>query len=177
MAEFDYQGDVPVRRRWALARRSLSRPEEIAYFLAYVPRETAVADLVRVAGMRWQIEECFQAAKNECGLDQCEVRRYVGWYRHITPATLAHAYLAVMAADAVAKGGAETLPAPGSAHRGRNPTTPGASPHPEAPGWPGASRAPAELVTLAPQTPGRRPPLPLPATTPIDGGALRQDRP
>ncbi|MFF8595273.1 IS701 family transposase, partial [Streptomyces sp. NPDC015220] len=112
VAEFDYQGEVPVRRRWALARRSLRRPEEIAYFLAYAPLETVVADLVRVAGMRWQIEECFQAAKNECGLDQYEVRRYVGWYRHITLAMFAHAYLAVMAADAAAKGAAETLPAP-----------------------------------------------------------------
>jgi SRSO17 transposase len=70
-----------------------------------------VADLVRVAGMRWQIEECFQAAKNECGLDQYEVRRYVGWYRHITLSMLAHAYLAVMAADAAAKGDAETISA------------------------------------------------------------------
>jgi SRSO17 transposase len=112
VAEFDYQGEVPVRRRWALARRSLSRPEEIAYFLAYAPLETVVADLVRVAGMRWQIEECFQAAKNECGLDQYEVRRYIGWYRHITLAMFAHAYLAVMAADTAAKGAAETLPAP-----------------------------------------------------------------
>jgi hypothetical protein len=45
-------------------------------------------------------------------LDQYEVRRYPGWYRHITLATLAHAYLAVMATEAAAKGGAETLPAP-----------------------------------------------------------------
>ncbi|MFE2111737.1 IS701 family transposase, partial [Kitasatospora sp. NPDC059463] len=100
VAEFDYQGETPIRRRWALGRRSLSRPDEIAYFLAYAPPETTVAELARVAGMRWQIEECFQAAKNECGLDQYEVRRYVGWYRHITLAMLAHAYLAVVAADA-----------------------------------------------------------------------------
>ncbi|WP_405889870.1 hypothetical protein [Streptomyces sp. NBC_00133] len=59
------------------------------------PLEATFADLVRVAGCRWKIEECFQSAKNECGLDQYEVRRYVGWYRHIT---LAHTFLAVMAA-------------------------------------------------------------------------------
>lgn len=82
----------------------------LANFLAYAPLETTVADLVRVAGMRWQIEECFQAAKNEYGLDEYEVRRYPGGYRHITLAMLAHAYLAVMAADAAAKGAAETLP-------------------------------------------------------------------
>ncbi|MFG2638838.1 hypothetical protein ACGFX8_34730 [Streptomyces sp. NPDC048362] len=61
--------------------------------------------------MRWAIEEAFQAAKNECGLGQYEVRRYTGWMRHITLAILAHAFLAVMAADAAAKGAAETVPA------------------------------------------------------------------
>jgi invasion protein IalB len=60
--------------------------------------------------MRWTIEGCFQAAENECGLDEYEVRRYVGWYRHITPTMLAHAFLAGLAADATAKGAAETSP-------------------------------------------------------------------
>ncbi|MFM9480914.1 hypothetical protein [Streptomyces scabiei] len=50
--------------------------------------------------------------KNEYGLDEYEVRRYPGGYRHITLAMLAHAYLAVMAADAAAKGAAETPPPP-----------------------------------------------------------------
>ncbi len=45
-------------------------------------------------------EECFQTAKNETGLDQYQVRRYDAWYRHITLAMLAHAYLAVTAAAA-----------------------------------------------------------------------------
>jgi SRSO17 transposase len=44
------------------------------------------------------IEECFQSAKNETGLDHYQVRRYDAWHRHITPAMLAHAYLAVTAA-------------------------------------------------------------------------------
>ena len=115
VVEYDYQGDVPVRQRWALGRRSLSRPDEIAYYLAYAPLDTTVEELVRVAGTRWAIEESFQAAKNECGLDQYEVRRYVGWYRHITLAMLAHAFLSVMAADAASKGVAETIsPAPSS---------------------------------------------------------------
>ena len=76
MVEFDYQDESLVRRRWALARRSLSRPDEIAYYLAYAQLDTTVDELVQVAGTRWAIEECFQAAKNECGLDQYEVRRY-----------------------------------------------------------------------------------------------------
>lgn len=90
-----------------LARRSITRPDEIAYYLACPPLEATLADLVRVAGRRWKIEECFQSAKNECGLDQYEVRRYVGWYRHITLAMLAHAFLAVMAGQEREKGGAD----------------------------------------------------------------------
>jgi SRSO17 transposase len=107
----DFDGDTPTHDRWVLARRSLARPDEIAYYLAYAPADTAVAELVRIAGTRWAIEEAFQAAKNECGLDQYEVRRYPGWYRHITLAMLAHAFLAAMAAAAgPGRGAAETVP-------------------------------------------------------------------
>jgi hypothetical protein len=109
----DFDGNRPTHDRWVLARRSLARPEEIAsYYLAYAPAGTTVAELVRVAGSRWAIEEAFQAAKNECGLDQYEVRRYPGWYRHITLAMLAHAFLAAMVAEASTRGAAETVPAP-----------------------------------------------------------------
>ncbi|MCZ7456954.1 IS701 family transposase [Streptomyces sp. WMMC940] len=107
----DFDGEMPTHQRWALARRSISKPDEIAYYLAHAPLGTTVEHLVRVAGTRWAIEEAFQAAKNECGLDQYEVRRYTGWMRHVTLAMLAHAFLAVMAADAAAKGAAETVPA------------------------------------------------------------------
>ncbi|MDO0911750.1 IS701 family transposase [Streptomyces sp. DT2A-34] len=109
VAEFDYQGEVPYRMRWALARRSISKPEEIAYYLAYTPLQVTVQELVRVAGARWAIEECFQAAKNECGLDQYEVRRYTGWYRHITLAMLAHAFLAATAHQPWEKGAEQVI--------------------------------------------------------------------
>lgn len=95
-----FDGEIPAHQRWVLARRSLARPEEIAYYMAYAPAGTTVEKLVTVAGSRWAIEECFQSAKNECGLDQYEVRRYPGWYRHITLAMLAHAYLSATRATA-----------------------------------------------------------------------------
>ncbi len=44
----------------------------------------------------WFIEDCFEAAKGEVGLDEYEVRKWDGWQRHITLCLLAHAYLAVM---------------------------------------------------------------------------------
>jgi SRSO17 transposase len=103
-----FDADTPTQERWVLARRSLARPEDIAYYMAYAPAGTTVEKLVTVAGSRWAIEMCFQSAKNECGLDQYEVRRYPGWYRHITLAMLAHAFLAAMATQAAARGAAET---------------------------------------------------------------------
>src|SRR5215471_2903662 len=84
--------------RWLLIRRSLTDPEELACYLCFGPAGTTIDELVRVAGSRWAIEECFQTAKNETGLDQYQVRRYGAWHRHITLAMLAHAYLAVTAA-------------------------------------------------------------------------------
>jgi SRSO17 transposase len=85
-------------RRWLLIRRSIPDPTEIAYYLCYGPEETADEELIRVAGTRWAVEECFQTAKNEVGLDDYQVRRYDAWYRHITLAMWAHAFLAVTAA-------------------------------------------------------------------------------
>ncbi|MFH8574357.1 IS701 family transposase [Streptomyces sp. NPDC017993] len=105
-----FDGETPTHQRWILARRSVARTDEFAYYVVYAPNGTTVMDLVQVAGSRWAIEEAFQAAKNECGLDQYEVRRYPGWYRHITLAMLAHAFLAALAARAAEKGAAETTP-------------------------------------------------------------------
>ena len=94
--------------RWLLVRRQILTVEqtaagqqpELAYYLCAGPPGTTDDQLIRVAGARWAIEECFQTAKNEVGLDHYQVRRYDAWYRHITLALLAHAYLAVTAAIA-----------------------------------------------------------------------------
>jgi SRSO17 transposase len=104
--------------QWVLARRSLSDPTELAYYRAYGPAGTGLPALVRVAGARWAVEEGFERAKDLVGLDQYEVRRWRAWYRHITLALLAHAYLEVTRAQAAAasepdggKRGALVLPA------------------------------------------------------------------
>ena len=94
----------PDQGYWLLARRSVAQPEELAYYVCYGPAGTTLEELVRVAGTRWAIEECFEEAKGPVGLDQYEVRRWDGWYRHITLAMLAHAYLAVIRHQASAQG-------------------------------------------------------------------------
>lgn len=94
--------------RWALCRRSVAEPEDLAYYLVFVPSGTPLAEIVRAAGSRWHIEEAIAEAKGEVGLDHYEVRRWQGWYRHLTLALLAHAYLVVtraIAAPDAAKGG------------------------------------------------------------------------
>jgi hypothetical protein len=70
--------------RLLLMRRGIEDPAEYAYYLVYGPKETTVEELIRVAGKRWIIEACFEAAKGEVGLDEYEVRKWDGWHRHIT---------------------------------------------------------------------------------------------
>jgi SRSO17 transposase len=79
-----------------LIRRSLD-DGELAYYHCYNPSREGFGALVRVAGSRWPVEECFEAAKQEAGLDNYQVRKYDAWYRHITLAMLAMAFLAAMA--------------------------------------------------------------------------------
>lgn len=99
----------PGWNHWLLVRRSISDPKDLAYYVCFGPADTSLEDLVRVAGTRWAIEECIETAKGEVGLDEYEVRKWEGWYRHITLSLLAHAYLTVTRATAEgtepAKGG------------------------------------------------------------------------
>jgi SRSO17 transposase len=85
--------------RALLVRRSIEEKPECAYYLCYAPAgKDTIEALVRVAGKRWKIEQCFETAKGECGLDNYEVRHWQGWYRHITLSMLAHAVLSVLRA-------------------------------------------------------------------------------
>jgi SRSO17 transposase len=89
--------------RQLLFRRSIEDETDIAAYRIYAPAATPLSEFVRVAGVRWAIEDSFESAKGEVGLDQYEVRRWVSWYRHITLALLAHAYLTVTRALALAQ--------------------------------------------------------------------------
>jgi SRSO17 transposase len=86
-------------KRWLVVRRSCSEPSELTAYVAFAPAEKTLAEQVRVAGMRWTIEESIQTAKGEVGLDQYEVRSWTGWYRHITLAMWAQAFLSVVRAE------------------------------------------------------------------------------
>lgn len=81
---------------WLLARRSLSDPTDVAYFLSNAPADTPLLKLAQVACVRYTVEQCLQEAKSETGLDEYEVRHWHSWYRHITLSMMAHAWLAAV---------------------------------------------------------------------------------
>jgi SRSO17 transposase len=93
----DSTGAPPGWQRWLLVRRSL-RTGELAYYACAGPGGLPLVTLVRVAGARWRVEEAFQAGKGLCGLDSHQVRRWRSWYRWVTLAMLAYAFLVVAAA-------------------------------------------------------------------------------
>jgi len=93
---------VPLLHQWQdderyrlLVRRSLTDPDKLDFFLVFAPHTTSLAQIVAVIGKRWRIEEHFQTSK-DLGLDQYQVRSFIGWYRHVTLVMLAHAFLRVI---------------------------------------------------------------------------------
>ena len=161
-AYLPYGGDAaPGWEKGLLLRRSITQPDELAFYLTHAADGTALADLVQVAGTRWAIEACFETAKGEVGLDQYEVRSWTGWHRHVTLAMLAHAYLAVLRKVAIggrahARPGGRAAPA----HRAGDPPPALASRL----AAPARQRSHARLVTLATTPPAARSPMPLAPT-------------
>jgi SRSO17 transposase len=101
---------LPGRDSWLLARRSLSDPSDIAYYLSNAPAVTPLLTLAQVAATRYTVEQCLEEAKGETGLDQYEVRFWHSWHRHITLSMMAHTWLAAMRLKAnQEKGGPSNL--------------------------------------------------------------------
>lgn len=86
------EGQLPGRDGWLLVRRSLSDPQEIAYYLSNAPAQTPLLKLAQGAATRFTVEQCIEEAKGETGLDHYEVRHWHSWYRHITLSLMAHAF-------------------------------------------------------------------------------------
>jgi SRSO17 transposase len=82
---------------WLLIRRSIS-DGEYAFYRAHAPGPVPLAQLVKVAGSRWKVEDGFAASKELAALDEHQVRSWTSWHRWTILALLAHAFLAVLAA-------------------------------------------------------------------------------
>lgn len=108
------RGGLPGPEVWLVARRSVSDPTEIAYYLALASVDTPLPTLARIAATRYTVEQCIEEAKGEVGLDHYEVRFWPSWHRHVTLAMMAHAWLASLRAAGTdgEKKGATPKPSP-----------------------------------------------------------------
>ena len=174
-ARVPYDGAVEGFACALLIRRSVAEPGGIAFYLTHAPEGTALAELVRVAGSRWAVESCFEQAKGEVGLDQYEVRSWVGWHRHVTLSMFALAHLAASGETLVSpyrKGaaGGSGLGGPGgraaTAHRARGRAPVGRPRRPTTT----QARSDTALVRVATPAPAAREAR---ALAPTDAGALR----
>ena len=84
---------LPGPDLWVVFRRSLSEPAELKVFLSNASAETPKAELVRLSGLRWPIETCFEEAKHNLGMAQYQTRSWRGWHHHMTLVILAHHFL------------------------------------------------------------------------------------
>jgi SRSO17 transposase len=93
-----YREGLPGPEVWVLLRRPLPVPgqtkaPELKYYLSNAPADISLADLIRICGMRWPVECCFEEGKGELGMDQYELRFWQGWHHHMTLVILAHHFL------------------------------------------------------------------------------------
>jgi SRSO17 transposase len=88
-------------KRWLVVRRSIEDPDELTAYTVFCAEGTTLEELAKVVGSRWRVEIGFEEAKGEVGLSHYEVRSWRGWYRHITLALFAHAFLAAIRAEEI----------------------------------------------------------------------------
>ena len=131
---------LPGPDGWLMARRSITDPTDIAYYLSNAPQSTSLQIMAEVASARWSIETTIEEGKGVTGLDEYEARYWHSWHRHITLSMMAHAWLA-----SIRRGGEKPGPGAGRAERSRGAAT--AGDRPAAPA--SLSRPAAGLVSLA----------------------------
>ncbi len=116
-----YREGLPGPEVWVLLRRPLPVPgqtnptktPELKYYLSNAPADTPLTELIRICGMRWPIECCFEEGKGELGMDQYELRFWRGWYHHMTLVLLAHHFLVRLRQRLMARATSTLAPPPG----------------------------------------------------------------
>ena len=98
--------DGSLPESWLLAEWPPEADEPAGYWLSTLPEDTPLAELVRLAKIRWRVEHDYRELKHGLGLDHFEGRSFTGWHRHVTLATLAQAFCTMIRTDPKA-------PAPG----------------------------------------------------------------
>ena len=84
---------LPEKTVWLLIRRTIGDNPQYSYFISNASANTRLKTLIWLSGLRWAIEQCFEESKSELGMDQYEVRKFMGWHHHILTSILAHFFL------------------------------------------------------------------------------------
>jgi SRSO17 transposase len=100
------QADRSLPACWLLAEWAPGADEPSGYWLSTLPEDAPLAELVRLAKIRWRVEHDYRELKTGLGLDHFEGRSFTGWHRHVTLAALAQAFITLLRSDPKA-------PAPG----------------------------------------------------------------
>jgi SRSO17 transposase len=87
------RGGLPATELWLIIRRNLDDPSEVKYYFSNAPANTPLNQFVRISGMRWPIETIFEESKGEVGMDQYEMRSWMGWHHPMLLVSLAHHFL------------------------------------------------------------------------------------
>jgi SRSO17 transposase len=87
------RNELPGEESWLVLRRSLGEQPALKTYLSNAPATTRKRTLVWASGMRWPVESAIEESKGEVGLDQYEVRGWVGWHHHTALSLLAHHFL------------------------------------------------------------------------------------
>jgi SRSO17 transposase len=90
-------GELPVR--WLLAEWPQGADEPVKYWLASLPADTSIVELVRLAKLRWRVEHDYRELKDALGLDHFEGRSWQGWHHHVTLVSAAHAFVTLQRLD------------------------------------------------------------------------------
>jgi SRSO17 transposase len=89
--------ELPVR--WLLAEWPEGEPEPVTYWLASLPADTLLQQLVQLAKLRWRVEHDYRELKDALGLDHFEGRSWQGWHHHVTLVSAAHAFVTLERLD------------------------------------------------------------------------------
>jgi SRSO17 transposase len=84
-------GELPVR--WLLVEWPNDKPEPVKCWLSSLPETTPLVELVRLARLRWRVEQDYRELKGALGLDHFEGRSWPGWHHHVTLVSVAHGFL------------------------------------------------------------------------------------
>ncbi len=84
---------LPQKTVWLIVRRTIGKKPDYSYYISNALLSTRLPTFVWLSGVRWAIEQCFEEAKTELGMDHYEVRKYSGWYHHMLTCMLAHFFL------------------------------------------------------------------------------------